>query len=322
MDRQTLKAQLPHTLAEIDIPLLGKKIPGKVRDSYVVGKQRVLITSDRLSAFDVILTTLPFKGRVLNDMAAFWFDKTKHLVPNHILARPHPNVFVGRQVEIIPIELVVRGYLAGSAWRDYAAGNAISGIELPKGMRKSQRFEAPLITPATKAEKGSHDEPISVEEVVRSGVVEPRHWEQACEYALQLFRFGTEEAKKRGLILVDTKYEFGILREAGAPAKVVLADEIHTSDSSRYWIAQSYEERMARGEDPEMLDKEFFRRWLIERGYMGDGTPPELSEDIRLDLAERYVDACERITGQTLSAKPGPIAEEIQALPWREIVTL
>jgi phosphoribosylaminoimidazole-succinocarboxamide synthase len=320
MDRQVLRSQLPNTLREIEIPELGKKIPGKVRDCYVSGDKRVLITSDRLSAFDVILTTLPFKGLVLNHMAAYWFEKTRSIVPNHIISHPHPNVFIGREVEIIPIEVVVRGYLAGSAWRDYVEGRPVSGIELPKGLRKSERFEAPLITPSTKAEQGTHDEPISSDDVVRRGIVESTVWEEVCEHAFALFRFGTEEARKRGLILVDTKYEFGILREPGRAPKVILADEIHTSDSSRFWIADSYEDRMANGEDPEMLDKEFFRRWLIERGYMGNGTPPGIPDDMRLDLAERYIAACERITGTVVAGKIGPVSDEIRALPWKDLL--
>lgn len=312
VQREIIEAQLPHTIKTIEAPRLGKRYGGKVRDCFTQGDRRVLVTSDRLSAFDRVLTTIPFKGQVLNEMAAFWFEKTAHIVPNHVISRPHPNVFVAREVEILPVEMVIRGYLTGSAWRDYQAGKAVSGIELPKGMRRSQRFDTPLITPSTKEDgPGKHDMPISSQEIINSGMVEKKLWEQICEKALALFAFGSECAAKQGLILVDTKYEFGILRTGGAP-QVVLADEIHTQDSSRYWIAQSYQTRFEEGKDPEMLDKEFVRRWLIEQGYMGDGEPPVFSDSFRVDTAIKYIEACERITGFPFKPLAGPQSDAIQ----------
>ena len=319
IEKEKLIAQIPYSLTAIELPELGKKIAGKVRDSFVLSHKagyetRVLITSDRLSAFDVILASIPFKGQVLNAMAAHWFELTKDLVPNHIIAQPHPNVFIGRQVKILPIEVIVRGYLTGSAWRDYEAGRAVSGITLPKGMKRSQAFDSPLLTPSTKAEMGKHDEPISCEEIVSSGIVEKKLWEQVEEAALKLFAFGQKKANEQGLILVDTKYEFGVLEEPNGKLKLVLADEVHTSDSSRYWILSSYKDRFEAGEDPQMLDKEFVRRYLIEQGFMGEGTPPKLSNDFLADTALRYIEACEKITGKSFAPTVGEIAGQIKAL--------
>ena len=283
-----------------------------MRDSYVVGDKRILVTSDRLSAFDRVLTTIPFKGQILNRMASFWFNTTKHIIPNHIISEPHPNVFIARQVDIVPVEVVVRGYLAGSSYRDYQAGRAVSGITLPRCLRKSERFPQPLLTPSTKAEKGTHDEPISSEEVVRRGIVSAETWRGISDKARQLFQCGTIEARKRGLILVDTKYEFGLVTDPKIGTKsLILADEIHTPDSSRYWVAESYEERFSKGEDPEMLDKEFVRRWLIAEGYMGEGSAPIFTDEFRVDIALRYMEVCEQITGSPFESKVGSPAEEI-----------
>lgn len=314
LDRELVREQLAHTLQTVDLPNLGEKINGKVRDCYVRknsegGKERILITSDRLSAFDKVLVTIPFKGQVLTQMAMHWFEETKDIVANHIISHPHPNVMIGREVKILPIEVVIRGYLTGSAWRDYQAGRDISGIKLPSGLKLSEKFPEPLITPSTKAEQGDHDEPISSQEIVARGIVEEKLWNQVCETALKLFARGTKKARERGLILVDTKYEFGV-SESG---ELVLADEVHTQDSSRYWILDSYEERFKKGEVPEMLDKEFVRGWLIEQGYMGDGTPPVFSDDFRIDTALRYIEAYERITGKTFVPETGDVAKKIEA---------
>ncbi|MFN8391991.1 MAG: phosphoribosylaminoimidazolesuccinocarboxamide synthase [Bdellovibrionota bacterium] len=312
LERNVIEQQLKTTLNELDLPQLGEKYRGKVRDCYVVGSQRILITSDRLSAFDRVLTTIPFKGQVLNQMASYWFRETRHLVPNHIIAEPHPNVFVGREAKILPVEVIVRGYLTGSAWRDYQAGKAISGITLPKGLKKSARFETPLITPSTKAEHGVHDEPISSEEIVRTGLVEKKLWEETCDAALRLFAFGTKRAAENGLILVDTKYEFGVAPGANGKPELIVADEIHTSDSSRYWVLSSYDDAYASGQDPVMLDKEFVRGWLMKQGYMGDGTPPAFPDAFRVDTAIKYIEAFERITGKQFEGLPGNPQEAIK----------
>lgn len=317
VDRKLIEEQLKYPLDDVDFAALGEKYRGKVRDCYVKGDTRILITSDRLSAFDRVLTTIPFKGQVLNRMASYWFRETANLVPNHIIAEPHPNIFICRQAAILPVEVIIRGYLTGSAWRDYQAGRDVSGIVLPKGLKKSHRFETPLITPSTKAEQGQHDLPISSEEIVKSGLVEKSLWEEACDAAMKLFAFGSKRANENGLILVDTKYEFGTVVENGK-RKLIIADEIHTSDSSRYWVKESYQQAYDSGSDPLMLDKEFVRRWLMEQGYMGDGPPPNFADEFRVDTAMRYIEAFERITGTSFEPVVGPPLEAIrQALkPW------
>jgi len=311
LTRKDIEAQLAHPLDAVDVPGIGSKYEGKVRECYTIGDKRIIIASDRLSAFDVVLTTIPFKGSMLTQLAQYWFKLTEHLCENHVLDHPHPNVIVTREVEILPVEVIVRGYITGSAWRDYQSGKDVSGISIPKGMKKSQSFDGPILTPSTKAEKGLHDEPISSEEILSSGLVEKKLWEEVCETATSLFKFGTEKAKERGLILVDTKYEFGILKDASGGQRLILADEIHTQDSSRYWMANSYQDRFENGEEPMMLDKEFVRGWLLERGYKGDGTPPEIPEDFRVDTSIRYMKAYEKITGQSFTGKVGSQKEAI-----------
>ena len=301
-------------MSEIEAPALGNKIAGKVRDSYVLGNKRILVTSDRLSAFDKILTTIPFKGQVLNAMALYWFEATKHIIDNHLIDAPHPNILVGTEVEIIPIEIVVRGYLAGSAWRDYQQQRPVSGVVLPEGLKKSQKFAEPILTPSTKAQQGEHDEPISEEEILSRGLVSQALWSEISEKAQKLFAFGSQEAAKRGLILVDTKYEMGLRTEADGSKTLVLADEIHTADSSRYWLAESYQQRFEAEQDPEMLDKEFVRRWLISEGYMGDGTPPKFTDEFRVETARRYIEVCEMITGKECSVSSGPIRPAVEAI--------
>lgn len=295
------KQQLAHTIESITVDNCGEKIEGKVRDCYVSGNKRALVASDRLSAFDVVLTSIPFKGQILNEIAMHWFKQTEHIVQNHIISHPHPNVMIAREVKIVPIEVVVRGYLTGSAWRDYSAGKAISGIQLPESMKRSQKFDSPLITPSTKAERGTHDEPISESEILKRGVVEESLWNQIRDTALKLFACGTEKAAEQGLILVDTKYEFGCLPDGS----LVLADEVHTPDSSRYWISDSYQARFEAGDDPDMFDKEFVRRELIAKGYMGDGTPPDFSDEFRVEIAQKYMQVFEKITGKVFQAKLG-----------------
>ncbi|MBX5482035.1 MAG: phosphoribosylaminoimidazolesuccinocarboxamide synthase [Myxococcaceae bacterium] len=312
MTRPVLSAQLPYTLRETNFPALGRKYRGKVRDTYAAGDRLVLITTDRLSAFDRVLTTVPFKGELLNRLANFWFEKTRHLVPNHVLDAPDPNVIVGRRCEAFPVEIVVRGYITGSLWRDYQKGtHDVYGVPIPSGMKKDQRFDRPIITPSTKAEAGQHDEPISAQQILARGLVSRTDWERACEAALTLFAEGQRWAAERGLILVDTKYEFG---KQGDELYVI--DEIHTPDCSRYWIAEGYEERFQAGEDQRMMDKENIRQWLItERGWQGHGDPPEIPDDVRVDLAEKYARAYELITGESLQLVAGdPLARILQNL--------
>lgn len=301
-----LKRQLPFVLKGTNFDFLGEKYQGKVRDSYLAGDVRYLITSDRISCFDVVVTTVPFKGQVLNEMAVWWFEKTKGVIANHIIDVPDLNVMVARNVEILPIEVIVRGYITGSAWRDYQDGKAISGITLPTGLRASQKLPEAILTPSTKAAIGSHDEPISEQEILATGVVPAALWGQVKESALELFRLGQEHAKQQGLILVDTKYEFGLLN-----GKLVLADEIHTLDSSRFWIAESYQGRFEKGEAPEMLDKEPTRQWLLSQGFKGDGPVPTFTDEHRVEISRHYINSFERIIGEEFNGEVGSASERI-----------
>lgn len=303
-----LREQLPFTLKGTDWPSLGQKYQGKVRDTYQREERLVLVTTDRLSAFDHVLTTIPFKGEVLNRLAAFWFEKTRHIVKNHLVDVPDGNVTVARRCEPFAVEVVIRGYLTGSLWRDLQSGaHAAYGLPIDPAMKKDAAFEAPIITPSTKAEYGKHDEPISEKAIVERGIVSARDWARIVEAARGLFAEGQRWASTRGLILVDTKYEFGRLGDA-----IVLIDEIHTPDSSRYWIASEYEERLTRGEDQRMLDKENIRQWLIrERGFQGQGTPPPIPDDVRVDLGRKYLAAYEQITGAPLKLEVGDVQARV-----------
>jgi phosphoribosylaminoimidazole-succinocarboxamide synthase len=294
---EILKTQLAYTLRDADFPALGELYRGKVRDNYSKGDRIVMITTDRLSAFDRVLTTIPFKGEILNRLTVFWFDKTKDVAPNHILDVPDPNVLVVRRLQPLAVEMVVRGYLTGSLWRDYQAGKGANAyeIELPKGMRKDEKFEEPILTPSTKEQVGKHDEPVSPKELVSRGTVNRKQWDEMSRISLDLFAAGQEWAKQRGVILVDTKYEFGV----DGAGKLWVIDEIHTADSSRYWIAQGSEQRFERGEEQKMLDKEFFRQWLIrERNYKGEGLPPGIPDEVRTQLAGRYLELVQTLTGE------------------------
>jgi phosphoribosylaminoimidazole-succinocarboxamide synthase len=305
-----LRDQLLQTLGETAFSALGERYRGKVRDNYRQKDRYILITTDRISAFDHVLGTIPFKGEALNRLAVFWFEKTKDVAPNHLLDVPDPNVMVAKLCQPLPIEVIVRGYLTGSLWRDYEAGKAGAyGIEFPKGLKKDQAFERPIITPSTKAEQGKHDEAISARNIVAKGLVDQKRLDEAFALALALFARGQESAKSRGLILVDTKYEFGI-----SAGKLLVIDEIHTMDSSRYWEAREYADRFRKGDEQKMLDKENVRQWLIrERNYKGDGPPPKLPDDVRIDIARIYLNAFERITGSKFEPKVGPVLPRIEA---------
>lgn len=268
----------------------------------------VMVATDRISAFDVVLPEgIPYKGQVLNQIAEFFLDSTKDIVPNWKVAVPDPMVTVGLCCEPLKVEVIVRGYIAGSAWRDYKAGaREICGVPLPDGLRENERLPHPILTPTTKADAG-HDENISRDEIIAQGIVEKDVYEQVEKYALALFERGTEIAAKRGLILVDTKYEFG-LRDG----KVILIDEIHTPDSSRYFYADGYEERLAKGEEQRQLSKEFVRQWLISNGFMGKPgqTVPEMTPEYCMEVSQRYIELYEHITGMTFH--PGSDAEPLQ----------
>jgi phosphoribosylaminoimidazole-succinocarboxamide synthase len=312
VSRTQILESLPKALKGVDIPGLGPKESGKVRDFYTVGDRRVTITTDRQSGFDVMLGHVPFKGSVLNELAAWWFDQTKHIVANHVISVPDPNVLISHQTKMIPVEMVVRGYMSGvtntSIWGSYARGErVIYGLTFPDGMVKNQILPEPVITPTTHGGGPSgHDERLTRDEIVSHGIVEEKLYAQMEKAALELFAFGSEVAKKQGLILVDTKYEFGLY-----DGKLMLIDEVHTPDSSRFWKADSYEKRMAAGEEPENFDKEFIRLWYAERGYRGDGEPPAMDDDLVVAASQRYVGVYEMLTDRTFEAYEYPIEDRI-----------
>jgi len=296
---QRIQGQLGKTLSRTDFPTLGTKYEGKVRDCYTKGERRTIVVTDRLSAFDVVLGTIPFKGQVLNQMAAYWFEVTSSLVPNHVVSVPDPNVMIAEECTLLPVEFVMRSYLTGvtstSIWSHYKNGARVfCGHALPDGMKKNQRLEKALLTPSTKAEKGGHDESVPRDKILAMGVLSAQEFDKAGDMCATLFAFGQQEAAKRGLILVDTKYELGRRRDGS----LCFIDEIHTPDSSRYWYAHDYQARFDQGLEPRGLDKEYVRKALVEQGYDGEGPPPTLSDELRTEAARRYIHVCELITGR------------------------
>ena len=301
-----IREQLPYTLDAFEGEDLGEHYKGKVREIFHVGDEIIMVTTDRVSAFDHVLGTIPFKGQILTEIANFWFDKTKDIAPNHLISSPDPQVLVAKKAETLPVEVIVRGYITGSLWREYEQGiNGQYGFMLPEGLKKDQKFDTPILTPSTKAEYGEHDKPIAREAIV-NGLVEEPVYAQAEVYALDLFVAGQEWAAKQGLILVDTKYEFGMVN-----GELIVIDEIHTPDSSRYWIADDYETRFNGGAGQNMLDKENIRQWLIERGFSGEGTPPALTDEIRVSLAERYIELYTQLTGKEFYPLLGDVKTRI-----------
>ena len=302
------------TLVNTDFHFPGQQsvYHGKVRDVYDINDDlMVMVATDRISAFDVILPKgIPFKGQVLNQIAATFLDATADIVPNWKLATPDPMVTVGLKCEGFRVEMIIRGYLTGSAWREYQAGcRSLCGVTLPEGMKENERFPEPIITPTTKADAG-HDENISREEIIAQGIVSKEDYETMERYTRALFARGTEMAAKKGLILVDTKYEFG-----KRDGKVILIDEIHTPDSSRYFYANGYEERFAKGEPQKQLSKEFVRQWLIEHDFMGKAGQqvPEMTDDYCQSVANRYIELYEHIVGEKfIPAEDGDIASRIE----------
>jgi len=302
-----IKEQLMYTLDKFDVSDLGEHYTGKVRENFHLENEIIMVTTDRVSAFDHVLGTIPFKGQILTEIANFWFDKTRNIAPNHIISSPDPQVLIAQKAETLPIEVIVRGYITGSLWREYSSGiNGQYGFILPDKLQMNQKFSEPILTPSTKAEYGFHDEPISRETII-NGLVEESVYTQAEEYAIQLFAAGQKWAAQQGLILVDTKYEFGLV--AG---ELIVIDEIHTPDSSRYWLASEYEDRFAAGEKQNMLDKENIRQWLIDKGFSGEGTPPKLTEDIRIFLAKQYIELFEILTGESFEPIVGDVQKRIQ----------
>jgi phosphoribosylaminoimidazole-succinocarboxamide synthase len=302
-----LLAAIPHALQSLDLPDWGAKQSGKVRDIYSVDGKRVLITTDRVSAFDRVLGAIPFKGQVLNELSAWWFEQVRDVVESHIISIPDPNVTIAHEAETLPVEVIVRGYITGvtktSLWTLYAAGDRRPyGISLPDGLQKNDPLPKPIITPTTKATGGAHDERLTRDEIIEQGLVEKSLWEQVEQAAIAIFTRGQEVARKAGLILVDTKYEFGLV-----DGRLVLIDEVHTPDSSRYWTLESY----GPGRDPANFDKEFLREWFVSQGYRGDDTAPVIPPDVIAQMAGRYIQAYERLTGTTFVPGEQPAANRI-----------
>lgn len=297
--RATISEALQHTLSGVDQPAPGYR--GKVRDVFVRGDELLLVATDRVSAFDVVLGTIPYKGQLLTEQASFWLDKAKDVIETHFVDRPDPQAMRVKKCQAIPVELVVRGFLAGSLLREpkEVRGQAY-GLRIDPALPDYAAFAAPLVTPTTKEAVGVHDRPCSLADLVSSGRVVKRHVDRCVEAALALFRMGQAHAAANGLLLVDTKYEMGLIGD-----RVVLIDEIHTADSSRFWVAHSYGARVSVGEAPDMLDKERLRRWLIGQGFSGHGTPPALSDEVRVDLAYHYWELTERVMGRAFTLASG-----------------
>jgi len=308
-----LRPFLSTALETTDFKGLGEKYSGKVRDVYHQKdkKRAILIATDRQSAFDIKWCTIPLKGQALNQISAWWFEKIKDVMPTHVIDLPDPNAMVVKNLTMLRVEIVVRGYLTGStgtsAWVNYNKGvRNFCGNVLPEGMVKNQKFAAPIITPTT---KGEEDELIDPKGIVDRGFATKTQWEEIAAKAVELFVKGQKIAAERGLILVDTKYEMGY----DSDGRLTIADEVHTPDSSRYWVAATYEERFARRDEPESLDKEFFRLWLRSQGFEYGGKHPEITDDVRVMLASKYIDLYERITGEMFTLpKDAKVAERIE----------
>lgn len=313
IQENVLHSLLPSALGGTDLQGFGAKTSGKVRDTYRFDDKLILITTDRLSAFDRILGLVPYKGQVLNQLAAFWFEQTRDIVANHIIAVPDPNVTVGIRCRPLPVEVVVRGYISGvtktALWYQYDQGNrSIYGLDFPDGLEKNDALPEPVITPTTKGGETGHDERITSAQVVEMGLMEADLWQQVQEVAIAVFRRGQEIAAQAGLILVDTKYEFGLT----ADGSLTLIDEVHTPDSSRFWIAESYAARKAARLEPENFDKEFVRLYYAEHGYRGDGEPFPLPAELAVKAAQRYIRTYELLTDRPFEPGELPAGPRIQ----------
>jgi phosphoribosylaminoimidazole-succinocarboxamide synthase len=314
ISKSDLLKLLPTALDVTNLPLPERQT-GKVRDWYnLPNKQRLIVTTDRLSAFDRVLTRVPFKGQVLNQLSAWWFEQTCNIIQNHIVSIPDPNAAIVKIAEPILVEVIVRGYITGvtstALWYRYSLGERnIYGYDFPEGLQKNARLPEPIITPTTKGGLTGHDERLTCAEVVQNGLLDEKTWKQVQTAALAIFKRGQEIAGKAGLILVDTKYEFGIARDGS----VVLIDEVHTPDSSRFWKADTYQERFAAGEDPENFDKEFVRIAYAEKGYRGDGEIPPMPDELWVSASQRYIQIYEMLTGQAFKAGAYPIEERLLA---------
>lgn len=322
MNPTPIERALAHPFDGVDLSFLGRKRQGKVRDIYEMDDRLVLITTDRLSAFDRILGLVPYKGQVLNQLAAFWFAQVADIIGSHFLEAPDPNVTIGRKCTPLPVEVVVRGYITGvtstALWYRYSQGERhIYGMDFPDGLRKNDALPAPTITPTTKAQDGGHDERITSAEIVERGLVSAPLWEQVCAAAIAVFQRGQAIARQGGLILVDTKYEFGVTDDG----ELVIIDEMHTPDSSRFWTAESYEELTTEAlstlsstekREPENFDKEFIRLYYAAHGYRGEGEPFPMPEALVVQAAQRYIRAYEMLTGKTFEPGEYPAGPRIE----------
>jgi len=319
VDDATLRAAIPNVLQEAHFPELPNYYRGKVRENYdLPDGRRVLVSTDRQSAFDQVLAAVPFKGQVLTQTARFWFEATADICPNHVIDYPDPNVVVGRRLEMLPVEMVVRDYITGSTdtaiWPMYRDGKRkVYGIDLPEGLRKNDRLPETILTPTTKAAAGGHDAPITEEDIVARGLLTQAQWDEVARLSLALFERGREIAARHGLILVDTKFEFGI----DAQGRMILADEILTPDSSRYWRADSYPARHQNGEEPESLDKEFLRLWIAARCDPYREPIPPIPDDTLVEFANKYVALYETVTGRDF--QPPPPDESVKQRIWRNL---
>lgn len=306
-----IRAELANTLEKVDFDGVPDFEHGKVRDWLKLDDKRIIVVSDRISAFDRILGTIPFKGQVLNQIAAFWFEQTKQVVPNHVIDVPDPNVMLVHDCEQLNLEFVIRGYITGvtktSAWYNYEMGvRDFCGNKLPDGLVKNQKLAKPILTPTTKHEK--HDRNVSREEAIAEGLIDAETFDQAADLCFKLYDAASKFAATRGLIFVDTKYEIGRLN-----GKLVVSDEVNTPDSSRYWYADTYDDLMAKGEEQRKLDKEYVREWLAAKGFRGDGDIPLLSDDVRIEAAKRYIKAYELVTGKEFIVSEQPVQERVAA---------
>lgn len=313
MNADTLQSALSETLETIDLSILGTPIHGKVRDMVRVGDRRVLVTTDRVSAFDRVVGTIPYKGQVLTQLSAWWFEQVEDLVGHHLIDVPDPNVMVTREATPLPVEVIVRGHITGSTstslWTLYSQGVVRPyGLDLPPGLQQHAALAQPVITPTTKAEAGQHDERLTSAQVVSSGLVEAELWERVCETALALFARGQLVAADAGFVLADTKYEFGLI-----DGELCLIDEVHTPDSSRYWFREAWQKAMTDGGSPPSFDKERLRLWLAEEGFRGEGEAPTLPDDVRLSIANTYIAAFERLTATPFLPGARPIGDRIHA---------
>lgn len=308
LTHEALLAAIPQALAAVDIPGWGPKLAGKVRDMYRRPGQRLLVVTDRISAFDRVLGLIPYKGQALNQLSAWWFAQLQGVAAHHVIAIPDPNVTLAHEAQPLPVEVVVRGYITGvtktSLWYLYERGERQPyGVLLPDGLRKNDPLPQPIITPTTKAAQGGHDERITPAEILAQGLVSAALWAEVEATALAVFARGQAVAARAGLILVDTKYEFGLIE-----GRLALIDELHTPDSSRYWLAESYEPG---GAEPQNLDKEFLRRWYAAQGYRGEGAPPVMPADLAAQVAARYITVYEKLTGQSFEPGAQPAAARI-----------